>query len=186
MSELIKVTCPNCKSLLSINRVPGIEDKLLTCPVCRFKSKVSVYMQGSMAQGGGGADEEPTQVNFGPAQEKDKQIGSLYISDQEFSLQMGRTLVGRLASTSHADMQIPTDDRYMSRSHAYITVRERNGQIEHLLEPANPKNPIKLNGKVLENGDIVVLNWGDKLVFGHTEVIFERPKYNEEGTILEY
>ena len=83
MSELIKVTCPNCKSLLSINRVPGIEDKLLTCPVCRFKSKVSVYMQGSMAQGGGGADEEPTQVNFGPAQERDKQIGSLFIGDTD-------------------------------------------------------------------------------------------------------
>lgn len=186
MPELIRVTCPNCKSLLSIKSVPGIGDKLLTCPVCRFKSRVSVYLQGEYAQGGVGADEEPTQVNFGPALDKNRQIGSLYVYGQEFALKMGRILVGRLASTSHADMQIPTDDHYMSRSHAYITVRERNGQIEHLLEPANPKNPIKLNDKILENGDVVVLSWGDKLRFGHTEIIFERPKYNEEGTILEY
>lgn len=186
MPELIKVECPNCKSLLSINRMPGIEEKLLTCPICRFKSKVSVYLQGGLSKGGYGADDEPTQVNFVISDEKQPTIGSLYIGDKEFALKKGQTLIGRMASTSRADMQIPTEDLYMSRNHAYIIVRETKGHVEHLLRPATPKNPIKVNGKVLQQGDIVVLNWGDKLIFGHTEIIFELPKYNEESTTLEY
>lgn len=185
MAELIKVKCPNCNRLLSINRVPGIEDKLLTCPICRFKSKVSVYLQGGLAQGGYGADDEPTQVNFHASENKHGTIGSLYIGNKEFALKKGQTLIGRLASTSDADMQIPTNDQYMSRRHAYIMVQETNGRIEHLLRAARPKNPIKINGKVLDQEDIVVLNWGDRLMFGHTEIVFERPKYVEESTILE-
>lgn len=185
MAELIKVKCPNCKSLLSINRVSGIEDKPLTCPICRFKSKVSVYLQGGLAQGRFGADDEPTQVNFHSSEKKQGTIGSLYVGNKEFALKKGQTLVGRLASTNSVDMQIPTDDQYMSRRHAYIDVKEVNGSIEHLLRAARPKNPIKINGKVLAQEDIVVLNWGDRLVFGHTEIIFERPKYIEESTILE-
>ncbi|MCF0180008.1 MAG: FHA domain-containing protein, partial [Bacteroidales bacterium] len=49
----------------------------------------------------------------------------------------------------------------------------------------NPKNPIKVNGKPLGNVDVVLLQWGDRLTFGHTELIFERPHYNEDQTIIE-
>lgn len=187
MQKIIKVVCPNCHELLQIqsNNVKDLENHLLTCPKCSYKAKIANYMQGSNANGEQSADDEPTQVNFDSIGAMDRTIGSLYIGEKEFALKKGRTLIGRLATTSHSDMQIPTDDRYMSRSHAYITVKVGASGLEHQLEPASPKNPIKLNGQIIDNGDIIVLKWGDKLMFGHTEVIFEKPKYIEEGTALE-
>lgn len=185
MDNQIKIVCPNCKSRLTTAYTPGIEEKLLTCPICRFKAKVALYMQGASAQGGGGASDEATQVNFDTASYMDRTIGSLFIDGKEFALKKGRTVIGRCASTSQAGMQIPTEDRYMSRMHAIITVKDGMSGLEHQLEPANPKNPIKLNGRIVEQGDIVVLNWGDKLTFGHTDVVFEKPRYLEEETQIE-
>lgn len=185
MNEQIKVICPNCKNRLTIPYQSGLSDKLLTCPICRFKAKVAIYQQGRAAQGGYGSDGEPTQVNFDSLGAMDRTIGSLYIKEKEFALKKGKTVIGRCASTSRADMQIPTDDLYMSRVHAAITVREGANGLVHLLEPMNPKNPIRVNGIKMEQGDVVALEWGDRLQFGHTELIFEHPKYNEESTRIE-
>lgn len=185
MNNQLKIVCPNCKNRLTTNYTAGIEDKLLTCPICRFKAKVALYMQGSSAKGGDDSSDEPTQVNFDAANYMERTIGSLYIDGKEFALKKGRTVIGRRAASSQAEMQIPTEDRYMSRMHAIITVKDGMSGLEHHLEPARPKNPIKLNGQILAQGDIVVLKWGDKLTFGHTEVLFEQPKYLEEDTELE-
>ena len=132
----LKIICPNCRSLLSIEETPGIVDKMLSCPICRFRAKVSVYQQQVLGSGkhGGDDDEEPPQVHFGMM---DRTIGSIFHGTQEYSL------------------------------------------------PTNPKNPIKVNGRLLQNTDIVVLQWGDRLTFGHTELVFERPHFNEEQTMIE-
>lgn len=179
----LKIICPNCRSLLTIEETPGIADKMLSCPICRFRAKVSVYQQQALGNGkhGGDDDEEPTQVNFGMM---DRTIGSIFHGSQEYSLHKGQNTIGRKAKTGHAEVQI-SDDRYMSRQHAVITIKEGGSGLEHHLQPTNPKNPIKVNGKLLQNSDIVVLQWGDRLTFGHTELVFERPHFNEEQTMLE-
>lgn len=177
----IKITCPNCRSLLTIEDAPGISDKMLTCPICRFRAKVVVYQQQSSgARQGGNDNQEPTQVGIGMM---DRTIGSLYFGNEEYSLHKGQNTIGRRATTGRAEVQI-SDDRYMSRQHAVITIKEGGTGLEHHLQPTNPKNPIKVNGRQLENADIVVLQWGDRLTFGHTELIFDRPKALEENTIV--
>ena len=114
----------------------------------------------------------------------DRTIGSIFHGAQEYSLHKGQNTIGRKAKTGHAEVQI-SDDRYMSRQHAVITIKEGGSGLEHHLQPTNPKNPIKVNGRLLQNADIVVLQWGDRLTFGHTELVFERPHFNEEQTMIE-
>lgn len=182
----IKITCPNCRSVLSIEETPGIGDKMLSCPICRFRAKVSVYQQQSIGNNRQASDDdEPTQVNF---DSMDRTIGSLFLGAKEYSLHKGPNTIGRKAQTGHAEVQLcdihGEVDRYMSRQHAVITIKEGGSGLEHHLQPTNPKNPIKVNGQSLQNTDVVVLQWGDKLTFGHTELVFERPHYNEDQTMI--
>ena len=99
----LKIICPNCRSLLTIEETPGIADKMLSCPICRFRAKVSVYQQQALGNGkhGGDDDEEPTQVNFGMM---DRTIGSIFHGAQEYSLHKGKNTIGRKAKTGHADV----------------------------------------------------------------------------------
>lgn len=186
--EKIKITCPNCRSTLSIANISGIGEKMLSCPVCRFRAKVSVYQQQTMSRGPQTTDdEEPTQVNFGSMD--DRTIGSLFMGSKEFSLHKGQNTIGRKAQSGHAEVQLcdihGEVDRYMSRQHAVITIKEGGSGLEHHLQPANPKNPIKVNGQLLQGADVVVLQWGDKLTFGHTELVFDRPNSDEDRTMLD-
>ena len=177
----IKITCPNCHSVLSIEEAPGISDKMLSCPICRFRAKVSVFQQQMLSRGSqNGDDDEPTQVNFGSMA---RTIGCLFFGKEEYSLHKGENTIGRKAKSGHAEVQI-SDDRYMSRQHAVITIKEGGSGLEHHLQPTNPKNPIKVNGQLLQNADVVVLQWGDRLTFGHTELVFDRPHVEDEDQTM--
>lgn len=180
----IKFTCPNCRSVLSIEDAPGIREKMLSCPICRFRAKVSVYIQQALGNRGQD-DEEPTQINLGAM---DRTIGSLFYGQKEFSLHKGPNTIGRKAQSGRAEVQLcdihGEVDRYMSRQHAVITIKEGGSGLEHHLQPTNPKNPIKVNGQPLQNADVVILQWGDKLTFGHTELVFDRPNSDDDKTML--
>lgn len=183
----IKIKCPNCQSNLAVGETPGLGDKMLACPICRFRAKFTVFQQHALGSARQSADnEEPTQVNLGTM---DRTIGSLFLGSKEYALHKGPNTIGRKAQTGHSEVQLcdinGEVDRYMSRQHAVITIKEGGSGLEHHLQPSNPKNPIKVNGRLLQNADIVVLQWGDRLTFGHTELIFERPHYNEEQTMFE-
>lgn len=73
--EELKIICPNCHSLLKIQNTLGISDKMLSCPICRFRAKVSVYQQANMKRHQPDDDDEPTQVNLDMM---DRTIGSLF------------------------------------------------------------------------------------------------------------
>ena len=83
----LKIICPNCRSLLTIEETSGIADKMLSCPICRFRAKVSVYQQQALGNNRQVSDdEEPTQVNFDTM---DRTIGSLFLGAKEYSLHKG-------------------------------------------------------------------------------------------------
>ena len=39
--DTITIVCPNCRSRLSVQNAPDIRDKMLSCPICKFKAKVN-------------------------------------------------------------------------------------------------------------------------------------------------
>ena len=175
----ISVVCPNCRSRLSIQNEPGIQDKILGCPVCKYKAKVSLYMIGQAGKGGQGASDEATRLPSSLSQQIKTDTGQMRViqTGQICELRMGSQILGRLATSGTADLQIGSDnykDEYMSRRHVQIdVVRNSLGGVEHHLVEIGSKNIIQLNGKNILRGDELILNFGDKLTLGKTDVILE-------------
>lgn len=183
--SVLSVVCPNCRSRLSVQRVEGIEDKILGCPICKYKAKVSVYQMGQAGKGGLGASDEATQLPGALAQQVKTDTGQMRVvqTGQICELRMGSQVLGRLAQSGTADMQIGSDnykDMYMSRRHVQIDVMKTARGVEHHLVEIGSKNIIQLNGKDIQRGDEIILNFGDKLTLGKTDLVLEET--NEEAT----
>lgn len=89
-----------------------------------------------------------------------------------YQLKQGSNTIGRKATTSSATVQIQTTDRTMSRSHAIIEVYNQRGQTVHLLKNGANKNPSYLNGALISQFDQLILNNGDRIKMGSTELTF--------------
>lgn len=63
MNEIIKITCPNDRTVLSVRLTPGIESKNITCPVCRYSFPVSILKNGSRNGKNGIHHAQVTEVN---------------------------------------------------------------------------------------------------------------------------
>ncbi len=172
MSKIFLV-CPNCRTRLSFSEQMGWQDRIVECPVCHFKAKANVYQGGSAAQGGHGSDDEATQLPGGLMQQHED-IGQIRVgtTNQRCPLKMGSNVIGRIAQSGKADIQI-THDEYMSRRHLQIDVVKTSYGIEHRLIEINSKNIVYLNGKPIQRNDILKLSFGDRLTLGKTDVFLE-------------
>lgn len=175
---VLSVVCPNCRSRLSIQELPDIQDKILPCPICKYRAKVSVYQIGQAGKGGLGAVDEPTQLPISMKQQIKYDVGQMRViqTGQICELREGGQVLGRLAQSGTADLQIGSDnyrDEYMSRRHVQIDVVRTAQGIEHHLIEIGSKNIIQLNGKDIHRGDVIILNFGDKLTLGKTDIILE-------------
>lgn len=184
MSVLL-VVCPNCRSRLTIKNDPGIQDKILGCPICKFRAKVSVYLMGQAGKGGQGASDDATQLPGSFGQQIKTDTGQMRVmqTGQICELRMGSQVLGRLAQSGTADIQIGSDnykDMYMSRRHVQIDVVKTARGVEHHLVEIGSKNIIQLNGRDIQRGDEIILNFGDKLTLGKTDLILEET--NEDVT----
>lgn len=181
----LSVVCPNCRSRLAIQDAPDIMDKILACPICKYKAKVSLYIMGKASQGGLGASDEPTRLPVSYGLQMTTDIGQMRViqTGQICELRMGSQVIGRLATSGTADLQIGSDaykDMYMSRRHVQIDVVRTARGIEHHLVEIGSKNIIQLNGRDIMRGDEIMLNFGDKLTLGKTDIILEET--SEEAT----
>lgn len=169
----IFLVCPNCRTRLSFPEVPGYQDKIVECPICHFKAKANVYQGGAAAKGGQGSDDEATQLPGSMMQQK-FDMGQIRVAttNQRCPLKMGTNVIGRIAQSGKADIQI-TQDPYMSRRHLQIDVIKTPHGIEHHLVEINSKNIIVLNGEPIQRNDILNLQFGDKLTLGKTDVYLE-------------
>lgn len=177
----ISLVCPSCRTKLSFNEVPGYQEKIIQCPHCQYKAKASVYQSGSAAFGGHGASDDATEIGV---QKKSYDAGQIRVvgGNQVCQLRLGSNVIGRIAKSGTADIQI-THDEYMSRRHLQIDVVSTSGGYEHHLVEINSKNVIILNDRKIDRGDILKLNFGDRMILGKTEVIFEET--DEEATQLD-
>jgi len=158
---------------------PDIGNKLIICPKCNFRATVDVYRSGTAGTGGQGESEAtglPEYIN------KDAMIvGHLRLKNtgKIFPLKQGKNVIGRIAKNGTADIQI-NEDEYMSRRHIEINIVRTALGLEHRLVEINSKNEVLLNNKPLPRGDILVLQFGDRIILGKTEVIFEKPEDEED------
>ena len=183
----IKIKCPTCGKVLRLQDAPNINAASFTCPVCEEKHVVGKcqryveqpkpmvssgdetrYGGASARQGGdetrigsqpqcGGSDETRIGSASSPA------VGVLMDNmGRTYQLRLGINTIGRKAASSPASVQIATDDRTMSRSHAVIDVSHAGG-----------KTPSFLNGSLIGQQDQLILNNGDRIKMGNTEMTFK-------------
>lgn len=199
MSE-IKIKCPTCGKILRLLDSPTINTASFTCPVCKEKhivgkcqrfveqpkpqqpageetqygpatSRMSGGEETQYAGSGYSASGEETQIYSAPQSNVGTLVDSL---GRTYKLCLGINTIGRKASTSSATVQIDTTDRTMSRSHAVIEVRNAGGQMVHILKNGANKNPSYHKGSLVGASDQMILNNGDKVKFGSTELIFKK------------
>lgn len=199
MSE-IKIKCPTCGKILRLLDSPTINTATFTCPVCKEKHVVgncqrlverpkpqqsageeTQYGPTASRMGGGeetqyagnghSASGEETRIYSAPQ----PKIGALVDNlGRTYKLRLGINTIGRKASTSSATVQIDTTDRTMSRSHAIVEVRNAGGQLIHILKNGANKNPSYHNGSLIGPSDQMILNNGDRVKFGSTELTFKK------------
>ncbi len=194
----IKIKCPTCGKVLRLQDAPNINAASFTCPVCEEKHVVGKcqryveqpkpmvssgdetrYGGASARQGGdetrigsqpqcGGSDETRIGSASSPA------VGVLVDNlGRTYQLRSGINTIGRKAASSPASVQIATDDRTMSRSHAVIEVSHAGGKTIHILRNGANKNPSFLNGSLIGQQDQLILNNGDRIKMGNTEMTFK-------------
>lgn len=198
----IKVKCPSCGKVLILDDKPNIDKMSFTCPACKGKYLVGNCQRivekpqvttGEETQYAGQAAKpatgEETQIvgynNTSSGEETQivgynnkvsvvAKAGTLVDSfGKSYQLSIGINTIGRKANSSTATVQIDTTDRTMSRSHAVIEVRNAGGQIIHILKNGANKNPSYHKGILIGPADQMVLNNGDRVKFGTTELTFK-------------
>lgn len=188
----IRIKCPTCGKILRVADAPNINQSSFVCPICKERHIVGkcvhieaspqprsgedTYIGGSPSNTGvdetriGGIDE--TQIGHAPQHQA---IGHLTdLNGKNYQLRIGINSIGRKASTSTATVQIDTADRYMSRNHAIIEVRQVGGQIVHILKNDANKNPSYVNDTIMGANDQLILNDGSRLTFGKTQLVFKK------------
>lgn len=185
MSE-IKIKCPTCGKILRLQDSPTINTATFTCPVCKEKHVVGNCQrlveqpmpqqptgeETQYAGSGYSSNGEETQIYSAPK----SNVGSIVDNlGRTYKLSLGINTIGRKASTSSATIQIDTTDRTMSRSHAVIEVRNAGGQIVHIFKNGANKNPSYHKGSLVGPSDQMILNNGDNIKLGCTELTFRCP-----------
>ena len=171
--ETVEIVCPRCQVRLSVTNSKHEDVKRIVCPQCgkqmdirfrRPKSEDGATQLGGVPTGGetqlGGAVVHPMSCH-------------LMLNGKRYDLQIGRNTIGRKAKTSTADVQLDTDDLFMSRQHAIINVRRLpNGGITTSISNDQNKNATLVNNMELAKADEIVLNDGDQIKMGETIVTF--------------
>lgn len=194
----IKIKCPTCGKVLRLQDAPNINAASFTCPVCEEKhvvGKCQRYVEqpkpmvssgdetrygGASAQQGGDETRIGSQPQCGGSDEtrigsaSSPAVGVLVDNlGRTYQLRSGINTIGRKAASSPASVQIATDDRTMSRSHAVIEVSHAEGKTIHILRNGANKNPSFLNGSLIGQHDQLILNNGDRIKMGNTEMTFK-------------
>lgn len=153
--EIKLVKCTHCGAALRVRNSQGEDVKTITCPMCKNAIRVVFH----------------TETQLAPRRKSGKPV--LLFKGVTYPLAEGVNIVGRKADTSSASVQIDTDDRYMSRQHAKITVtRLPDGSLKSVLGNSQNKNATTVNRQPLADEDRIVLQPGDEIRMGETIVVF--------------
>ncbi len=184
-NEIIKIKCSSCGAVLAVKNQSGIENKKLTCPVCKESAPFKNFKPVAERKVNDASAEEHTSYGGvgntsaqNTASEQNFTLGILKMSagsNMSFRLNTGRNVIGRKASSSGASIQIPTDSLRLSREHLVIEVKKVQGKgFVHYVSLAKERvNDTYVNNELVEFGDCTILKHGDLIKLPDTTLIFE-------------
>lgn len=160
-------TCPHCKtqSIQFKTEKPGL--RRIACPGC--KGPLSFDIENKPA---------PTRLLDDVTEEIQCYPGKLTllkwkVLKKHFILREGRTVIGREDTAKPSDISIPNDKGMSRRSVAIDTAHTHKGYT-FKFEVLNATNPVLLNGKPFNKGEVEYLRYGDIIVLGKTRFVFDR------------
>ncbi len=159
MEEIIKIKCPFDGAVLSVKNFPGIENKSVTCPICKHKYPFSQFKRVVEKP----QDVEETDHTQLPS--VNYHIGKLLHveSGASYNLRPERNVIGRKSLKSTADFMLDTGDkRAMSRSHLVVEVKRDpvKGFVHYVSLFKEQVNKTSINNMPLLYGDCVILENG--------------------------
>lgn len=193
MEYNLKIQCPFCSSVLLVRNHSGIETKSIDCPVCKQKSPFGDFKR--IVE----RPEEKTQypMNAADSGEKDTAInyrlnhtlGTITVlpAGPSFQLKNGKNIIGRRATKSEADIQIPTEptQKRLSREHLVVEIKwiPAEGFVHYASLYKQRVNRTFINDVQIEYGDCIVLKHGD--IIKLPDVIAKFEILDEDNTSLD-
>lgn len=204
MSEIIKIKCPFDGVVISVENQPGIENKSVTCPICKHKYRFTEFKRvGPAPSNNDDSDTEyPNMRSHGSSSynyeeertltelpQRNFTLGRLKVvgTAVSFQLQSGLNIVGRKSIKSQADFQIDTaEKRTLSREHIRIEVKKVpvKGFVHYVSLCKEKVNKTYIGNMPLEYGDVFILNHGDILKLPDVTLKFEIPDDEETDVTL--
>jgi len=189
MNQLVKLKCPNCGAILSVNAadIANIDPTkaTVTCKVCNKKNFLANYQTQAEKTQADGETQIAGQTQY--SQESNQHPGSLVLQStgQRFILKEGRQVIGRRVKSGQSDADIAIDcpDNRMSRCHLVVEVRQVKGEgmVHYLSLYKEHVNPTFVGKQPLEYGDCLVLQPGMVIHLPSVDLCFELQD-DEEGT----
>ena len=182
--ETIRIKCPNCGAILTVEDSPANLGKKVKCPICKliyslesFKKmppKISEEEDRTCLGGSFSADD----VTVLPEIDKTLHVGYLWDERQDikYPLSEGINLIGRMSLKSDpvATLPIQTDDKGFSRKHLYIdVVKGSDGVLRYYAYNAENKNKTTVNSVQITGQDTIILRDGDLIESSSTRLLFK-------------
>lgn len=183
--ETKRIQCPSCGIILDVRNSKNEAIKIITCPQC--KSTLRVKFHGNQIptepldaetflpqhpQSNTDPQGNDSETRLAKASKVAK-TAILSVDGRDFKLGIGTNTIGRKAPTSSATIQIPTNDPYMSRRHAIITVsKTREESIKSVISNDKNKNITMVDGLELSQGDEIILASGNVIIMGKTRITY--------------
>lgn len=166
----VMVRCPGCGGVLEVQYSRNEPVKKFACPICDKKLEVR-FKSNDDYETVIRRDDDPVRTipGKGPAYKS----CYLQVGRQQYPLHEGVNTIGRKAESSTADTQLDDKEQYMSRSHIKINVSKLpDGIIRCVVTNDKNKNPTRINGRVMNQNDAIVLHEGDTIGMGNVIAIF--------------
>lgn len=192
---MLKFKCPQCQTPITIRNTGGLDQVKIACPSCqrsitvKINKKPVTVAQPTPVQVAQPVQARPVQVQqvqqSGVQVQKDETetvfmkpasdigVPVLILNGTKYRLSLGHNIVGRESPSSTATLQLPVSDPYMSRSNAFVDVTKTDmGTWQVVISSSNDRNLVKLNGHPLAMGNRIILQEGNRVGLGHTELLF--------------
>ena len=179
MMQKKRIQCPKCGVVLEVKNSKNEEVKQISCPQCHCDLQVKFAPQQEPIEAPTYYAPKSSSVDNGATQlatsvPKTGKSAKLICDGISYELSEGQNIVGRKGVTSKANIQIATEDHYMSRQHCSITVKTLpDGSKKAVLSNYLNKNLTSIDEQEIEAGDEIRLNDGNSITMGHTTVSFK-------------
>lgn len=161
------IVCPSCHGTLEVTNPKGEPVLMIKCPnpECGVKLRVRFDTGETVIAPKKGAANVP---------------GYLIWGGQSFELKEGRNSVGRGSSKHEADIELPTDDRSVSRVHCLLEViKLKSGRVKVVVSDLRSadkiaQKPTLVYDDLLASEDRLVLEDGDTIEIGDQTLRFHQ------------